>query len=74
MVKSVNQLISETVRYAQMAGKDIAETDVRDRYEEYRQRHGQEKADIALKKPWPVLRKAPNRKKIACSLSCVPSV
>jgi hypothetical protein len=49
MAKSLTQLINETAQYARMAGKDIAETDVRDRYEDYVRRHGEEKALIALR-------------------------
>jgi hypothetical protein len=32
-------------------GQDITEADIRARYEEYMQRHGQEKAVVALKTP-----------------------
>ncbi|AEG15160.1 hypothetical protein Desku_1580 [Desulfofundulus kuznetsovii DSM 6115] len=49
MTKSINRLISETARYAQKAGKDITEADVRDRFQDYIRRHGEEKALIALR-------------------------
>ena len=48
MAKPVVRLISETARYARRAGKDITETDVRGRYEDYVRRHGEEKALVAL--------------------------
>ncbi|MBE3573717.1 MAG: hypothetical protein IMW95_12365 [Moorella humiferrea] len=38
----------ETARYARQAGKDITETDVRDRYEDYVRRYGLDKALVAL--------------------------
>lgn len=49
MVKPVNGLIKRTALYAYRAGSGISESDVRDRYEEYLERHGKEKALIALK-------------------------
>lgn len=48
MVKSVDRLIRETARFAQKAGKDIIEIDVRDRYEDYRSEYGEDKALTAL--------------------------
>ncbi|MEW5899055.1 MAG: hypothetical protein AB1652_07785 [Bacillota bacterium] len=42
-------MIQQSARYAQMAGQNITETDIRERYAEYMQRHGQEKAVVALK-------------------------
>jgi hypothetical protein len=49
VAKPVNRLISETAWYARRAGKDITEADVRDRYEDYVRRHGEEKALVALR-------------------------
>jgi|GEM_PF-3104122 len=48
MAKSVDRLIREVACYAQKAGKNIVEADVRDRYEDYIRRYGEEKALTAL--------------------------
>ncbi|MCL6557268.1 MAG: hypothetical protein K6U74_00425 [Firmicutes bacterium] len=42
-------MINETARYARRAGLGITEADVRDRFQDYIRRHGEEKALIALR-------------------------
>ena len=46
---SITQMIKKTSYYAQKAGKDITEEDVRKKYEEYIEWQGEENAKIALK-------------------------
>lgn len=48
-MNQTEKMIRQSAKYAQMAGQDITEADIRARYEEYMQRHGQEKAVVALK-------------------------
>lgn len=50
MVKkmTISQMIKKTSYYAQKAGKNITEEDVRQKYEEYIKWQGEENANIAL--------------------------
>ena len=48
-MNQTEKVIRQAAEYARKAGKDITEADIKEKYEEYAQRYGQERADIALK-------------------------
>lgn len=48
-MNQTERMIRQSAEYARKAGLVITEADVKARYEEYMQRHGQEKANVVLK-------------------------